>query len=116
MDLEGDAARARRLLVEVLPQAASLGLAVDVRGLAADEVRVLKETDHAVLVLISEKPSSRLIAELGAATARHHANIVSIRRLAEEDLRAGEYVLEDLIGRLSGEGRACRRREQTKLN
>jgi phosphoserine phosphatase len=94
VDLEGDAGRSRRLLCDVLPQATGLGLAVDVRGLAADEVRVLKETDHAVLVLISEKPSSRLIAELGAATARHQANIVSIRRLAEEDLRAGEFVLD----------------------
>jgi phosphoserine phosphatase len=94
VDLEEDPERSRRLLQLVLPRAAELGLAVDVRGLVPDEVRMLKETDHAVLVLLSDKPSSRLIAELGTATARHHANIVSIRRLAEEDLRAGEFVLD----------------------
>jgi phosphoserine phosphatase len=69
-------------------------LVADVRALAPDDVRMLKETDHAVLVLLSEKPSSSLIAELGHTTARHGANVVSIRRLAEEDLRAGEFVLD----------------------
>jgi len=94
VDLEEDPDRARALLRNVMPLAAELGLAVDVRALAPDEVRVLKETDHAVLVLLSEKPSSSLIAELGHTTARHGANVVSIRRLAEEDLRAGEFVLD----------------------
>jgi phosphoserine phosphatase len=34
------------------------------------------------------------VADTAAAVARHGANIVSIRRLAESDLRAGEYVLD----------------------
>ena len=94
VDLEEDPRRASALLRTVMPLAAELGLVADVRAIAPDEVRVLKETDHAVLVLLSEKPSSLLIAELGHTTARHGANVVSIRRLAEEDLRAGEFVLD----------------------
>lgn len=94
VDLDRDPERASRLLRDVIPKASELGLAVDVRGLDSDQVRTLKETDHLVLTLISERPSSRLVAALGAAAARHGANIVSIRRLAEEDLRAGEYVLD----------------------
>jgi phosphoserine phosphatase len=94
VDLDRDPDRASRLLRVVIPKASELGLAVDVRSLDGDQVRTLKETDHLVLTLISERPSSRLVADLGAAAARHGANIVSIRRLAEEDLRAGEYVLD----------------------
>ena len=94
VDLEEDPRRASALLRTVMPLAAELGLVADVRALAPDDVRMLKETDHAVLVLLSEKPSSSLIAELGHTTARHGANVVSIRRLAEEDLRAGEFVLD----------------------
>lgn len=94
IDLENDAERARGLLRTVMPRAAELGLAVDVRTLRPEDVRMLKETDHAVLVLLSEKPSSELIAAIGNTTARHGANVVSIRRLAEEDLRAGEFVLD----------------------
>jgi len=94
VDLEEDPRRAAAILRTVMPLAAELGLVADVRAIAPDEVRVLKETDHAVLVLLSDKPSSALIAELGHTTARHGANVVSIRRLAEEDLRAGEFVLD----------------------
>ena len=94
LDLENDPARSRRLLGEVIPRAAELGLAVDVRRLDADQVRLLKETDHLVLTLVAERPSARLVARLGETAARHGANIVTIRRLAEEDLRAGEYVLD----------------------
>jgi len=94
LDLERNPGRASHLLREVLPRVASMGLAVDVRSLDADQVRLLKETDHVVLTVVSERPSSHLVAELSTVTANHRANIVSIRRLAEEDLRAGEYVLD----------------------
>jgi phosphoserine phosphatase len=94
LDLDNDPGRSRRLLGDVIPLATGLGLAVDVRRLDADQVRLLKETDHAVLTLVSERPSARLVAEFGAVIARHQGNIVTVRRLAEEDLRAGEYVLD----------------------
>lgn len=103
LDLEGDAERGRRLLRDLLPLAGELGLAVDVRGLDADQVKHLKESDHVVLTVVSERPTSRMVAELATVTARHDANIVSIRRLAEEDLRAGEYVL-DVTGVSDREG------------
>jgi phosphoserine phosphatase len=94
LDLDGDAGRARRLLRDVVPRAAALGLAVDVQPLDAERVRLLKEADRVVLTLVAERPTSSLLAELAGITAAHRANIVSIRRLAEEDLRAGEYVLD----------------------
>ena len=94
LDLDNDPERSRRLLGDVIPLATGLGLAVDVRRLDADQVRLLKETDHAVLTLVSERPSAKLVAEFGAVIARHQGNIVTVRRLAEEDLRAGEYVLD----------------------
>jgi phosphoserine phosphatase len=94
LDLEQDPARSRRLLGDVIPKAAEMGLAVNVRSLDADQVRLLKESDQAVLTVVSERPSARLVAELGTVIARHGGNIVTVRRLAEEDLRAGEYVLD----------------------
>ena len=47
-----------------------------------------------VATVVSERPSTRLVAEVASTAAAHRANIVSIRRLAEEDLRAGEFVLD----------------------
>lgn len=94
LDLGLDAGRARRLLGEVIPRASALGLAVDVRRLDTEQVRLLKETDHVVLTVVSGRASARLVAALGETAARHGANVVTIRRLAEEDLRAAEYVLD----------------------
>jgi phosphoserine phosphatase len=94
LDLQEDPERSRRLLGDVIPKAAELGLSVKVRRLDADQVRLLKETDHVVLTVVTERPSARLIAELGNVIARHRGNIVVVRRLTEEDLRAGEYVLD----------------------
>ena len=94
LELENDPEKAHLLSHDVIPRASALGLRADLRSLNIQEVRMLKETDHVVLTLVSDHPSSKLVAELGAVTARHHANIVTIRRLAEEDLRAGEFVLD----------------------
>ncbi len=94
LDLEGDAERGGKLLREVIPRASALGLAVDVRRLTGDAVRMLAEADRMVATLVSDRASTKAVAALAAAAARHRANIVSIRRLAEEDLRAAEYVLD----------------------
>lgn len=94
LDLGLDPERSRRLLVEVIPLASGLGLAVDVRRLDADQVRLLKETEQVVLTVVSGRASARLVAVVGETASRHGANVVTIRRLAEEDLRAAEYVLD----------------------
>jgi len=94
LDLGKDASRSARLLGDVIPEASALGLAVDVRRVDADRIRLLKETERVVATVVSERPSARLVAEVASTAAAHRANIVSIRRLAEEDLRAGEFTLD----------------------
>lgn len=94
LDLRDDPERSQRLLRDILPEIAALGLAVDVRALDATQVHLLKETEQIVVTLVSETPSARVVADLASVLARHNANIVTIRRLAEEDLRAGEYVVD----------------------
>jgi len=94
LDLGGDPAKSRHLLNAVIPRAGALGLSVDVRSLNTEALRNRAQPELFVLTLVSEEPSSRLVADTAAAVARHGANIVSIRRLAESDLRAGEYVLD----------------------
>ncbi len=94
LDLGGDPLKSSRLARDVIPEASALGLAVDARGIDADQVRLLKETERMVATVVSERPSTRLVAEVASTAAVHRANIVSIRRLAEEDLRAGEFVLD----------------------
>jgi phosphoserine phosphatase len=94
LDLHEDPERSRSLLGDVIPRAAELGLSVNVRRLDADQIRLLKETDHAVLTVVTDRPLARVVAEMGNVIARHRGNIVMVRRLTEEDLRAGEYVLD----------------------
>lgn len=94
IDLADDPARSRNLVREVLPRVNALGLAVDVRALPAEAVHERQGSDHMMLTLVSEKPSTALVATLARTVADHDANIISIRRLTEHDLSAGEYLLD----------------------
>lgn len=94
VDLENDPAKSRAILQRFLSEAATLGLSCEVRSLSAEELSELKAASLWALTLIAPEPTARTVSAVAATAARHQANIVSIRRLAEHDIRAAEFLVD----------------------
>lgn len=94
IDLGGDPVAAQVVLRDFLSAASRLGLATDTRFPSQEEIRSLKEQDLWALTVLGSAESASIVAAVAEVTSRHGANIVSIRRLAEEDLRAAEFLLD----------------------
>ncbi len=94
VDLGNRPERAQVLLREFLPAATRLGLTTEVRSISHPELRMLKEQDLWAVTLLGEAEIAHMVTTVAAAIARHNANIVTIRRLAEEDIRAAELIVD----------------------
>ena len=94
VDLRGNAANAQQILQQFFPAAASLGLAVEARTLSSDELRELKSTSLWALTLLAPRSTASIVAVVAEVMAQHGANIVSIRRLAQADIRAAEFIVD----------------------
>lgn len=94
VDLGGHPARAHAVLTRFSPTAQAMGLTVEAKPVSPGELFTLKEHDLWALTLLGERSSAAMVAAVADVTGRHGANIVSIRRLAEEDLRAAELIVD----------------------
>ncbi len=94
VDLGNRPERAQVILREFLPAAARMGLNAEVRAISHPELRILKEQDLWAVTLIGEAAIAHMVTTVAAATARHNANIVTIRRLAEQDISAAELIVD----------------------
>lgn len=94
VDLKGNPESAHRILQHFFPAAAKLGLTVEARSLSTDELRELKATSLWALTILASRSTAAVVAAVAEVTSRHHANIVSIRRLAQADIRAAEFIVD----------------------
>lgn len=94
VDLGERAEGAQELLHRFFPAAARLGLAVEARAISPAELRDLKSTSLWALTLLGKEATASMVAAVAGVAARHGANIVRIRRLAELDIRAAEFILD----------------------
>ncbi len=94
VDLNGKAEAARAVLERFFPAATELGLAVEARPVSPEELRTLSEKDLWALTLLGPAATAAMVATIAGVTSRHGANIVSVRRLAEDDIRAAEFIVD----------------------
>lgn len=94
VDLGGDPKKAHGVLERFFPAATHLGLSVEVRPITDDELHTLRQSDLWALTLLGPEATAEIVAAVGGVTGRHGANITSIRRLAEEDIRAAEFIVD----------------------
>lgn len=94
VDLGGEPRRAHALLSSFFPAAGRMGLSVEVRPISDDDLRTLRQSDLWAMTLLGGEATSRVTSAIGRVTGRHMANIMSIRRLAEADLRAAEFIVD----------------------
>ncbi|MBK8232278.1 MAG: phosphoserine phosphatase SerB [Candidatus Eisenbacteria bacterium] len=94
VDLNGRPGQARAVLSRFFPAATALGLAVEARPVSPEELRSLKEQDLWALTLLGATATAEVVATIAGVTSRHQCNIMSVRRLAEDDIRAAEFILD----------------------
>ncbi len=94
VDLGGNPRHAHVLLEKFFPAAGRLGLQVVARPISPEELITLKERDLWALTLLGSEATAQMVATVAEVTRRHNANVVSIRRLAEDDLRAAEFLVD----------------------
>ena len=94
VDLGSGGHSARAILREFVPEARSLGLSVELRPISQEELRSLDEKDLWALTVLGAGDIAGTVATVAGIVASHGANITSVRRLAEEDLSAAEFILD----------------------
>ncbi|MCA9729652.1 MAG: HAD-IB family phosphatase, partial [Candidatus Eisenbacteria bacterium] len=94
VDLSEDPAKSQAILHRFFAAAGEWGLQVQVRPLSPAEVQELRSTNLWALTVLGAAAAAGTVAALAAVTSHHQANIVSIRRLAESDIRAAEFLLD----------------------
>lgn len=85
---------ASRLLRVVGGTALALGLSVDARPIEASEASRLGRRDLWALTILSEGLEVSTVSRLARLVGEHQANIVTIHRLAEDDLSAVDFILD----------------------
>ncbi|MDZ4805922.1 MAG: phosphoserine phosphatase SerB [Candidatus Eisenbacteria bacterium] len=83
-----------RLLRAIGGTALALGLSVDARLIEASEASRLGRRDLWALTILSEGLEVATVSRLARVVGEHQANIVTIHRLAEEDLSAVDFILD----------------------
>jgi phosphoserine phosphatase len=83
-----------RLLRAIGGTALALRLAVDARPIESAEAGRLKHRDLMALTILSEGLDVGTVSRLARLVGSHRANIVTIHRLAEDDLSAVDFILD----------------------
>jgi phosphoserine phosphatase len=94
VDLGGQPERAQAVLTRFFPAAQRLGLSVQAKPISQGELFTLNEHDLWALTVLGSGDAAAMVAAVAAVTGRHGANIVSVRRLADEDIRAAELIVD----------------------
>ncbi|TPW03355.1 MAG: phosphoserine phosphatase, partial [bacterium] len=94
VDVGPGAEPSSRLLRAIGGTALSLGLKVDARPIEVGEASRLGRRDLWALTILSEGLEVATVSRLARVVGEHRANIVTIHRLAEEDLSAVDFILD----------------------